>query len=606
MNDSRFAGIMPRHRPLCWIFGMLLTACSSEPVQDQAHLEVRPQPKSQRPKRAPHPVKSYGLADNQSSQHLLNADTSFQSGDSESAQKELDMINPTSLSAEQRSKYSLLVAQMALSMGDAERALNQLQTVRPKSLAVADQISDYQSLAFAHSLMGDALPAVSARIKLGSLLPTPQKQQENIAAILDLLSVLPMETLNAQPEMSDELSGWMALAKILKQRDQPGYDVGGQIQQWRQAFPKHPANAEFLKTYLASSQRAASDVVQTEQAPVQSAAKGPMIAVLLPASGAHAQAGRAITDGLLAAQKLAASAAPQLPLKFYDTEDIDITSLYKQVVADGAKQVIGPLLKDEIETLAANTDLVVPVLALNNVENLSKANLYQFGLSPKDDAEQLALKARRDGRQSAALLVPDSAQGQRIGQYLTSAWQSNGGVVTGILNYDPKQHDIANQLNTLLKTDPRVQNQPQTVLLSASSPEVGRELAPQLRYHQSGDLAVYAMPNIYSGRQNPVQDTELGKITFCDIPWLFADAYKGPLSQSALQHTWQALPDSVTRLVALGVDAYNLLGQLNQLATTPYAGATGRLSLTGENRITRKLVCAQFKGGVPVSSGFIE
>jgi uncharacterized protein len=62
----------------------------------------------------------------------------------------------------------------------------------------------------------------------------------------------------------------------------------------------------------------------------------------------------------------------------------------------------------------------------------------------------------------------------------------------------------------------------------------------------------------------------------------------------------------VTRLVALGIDAYNLIGKLDQLSSTPYAGATGQLSLNGENRITRKLVCAQFKGGVPVATGYAD
>jgi outer membrane PBP1 activator LpoA protein len=597
---------MPRHRRFCWIFGaLLLAACSSEPVQNQAHLEVRPQPKPQRPKRIVEPVKSYGLADNQASQYLLSADTFIQAGDSQSAQKALDLINPTELSPEQRSKFALLEAQLALNMGDAERALSKLESVRPKLLTTADQIAYYQSQAFAHSLMGNVLPGVGARIRLGGLLQNPKQQQENIVTILDMLSVLPLETLNAPPAMVDELSGWMALAKILKQRDQAGFDTGEQIRQWRQANPKHPANAEFLQNYLAAPQ-VASQPVAAEQATVQPAAAS-AVAVLLPTSGPYAQAGKAIKEGLLVAHRLAASAAPQLPLKFYDTEQIDIASLYKQVVADGAKQVIGPLAKEQIQTLADNAELPVPVLALNHVENVSKTNLYQFGLSPIDEAEQLALKARRDGRQSAVLLVPNNSQGQRIGHYLTMAWQSNGGTVTGTQSYDPKQHDIAAMLDALLApaADPNIPKQPQTVLLSAS-PELGRELAPQLKYHQSSDLAVYAMPNIYTGHQNPTQDTELGKINFCDMPWLFADAYNGPLSQSALQPTWQALPDSVTRLIALGVDAYNLLGQLNQLTTTPYAGATGRLSLNGENRITRKLVCAQFKGGVPVSSGYVE
>ena len=98
----------------------------------------------------------------------------------------------------------------------------------------------------------------------------------------------------------------------------------------------------------------------------------------------------------------------------------------------------------------------------------------------------------------------------------------------------------------------------------------------------------------------------MGKINFCDIPWFFGDLYSGPLSQLSQQGVWQSLPDTQLRLLALGMDAYNVLGQLNQLATTPYNGATGHVSLNAENRLTRKLVCAQFKAGLPVASGFVE
>lgn len=607
MTDSSFASIMPRHFLVCWIFALLmLTACSSEPVHNRAQLEVRPSAQRRLP-----PVetaKSYGLKDHQASQHLLNADTLIQSGDAQGAQQQLDLINLAELAPEQRSKFNLLQAEMALSMGDAERAIQQLQSARPKQLANADQMTYYQSLAFAHALQGNVMQGVSARIRLGNLLQNPQQQQQNIVAILDMLSVLPPETLNTPPVMAEELNGWMQLAKIFKQREQPGFDLGGQIGAWRQAYPGHPANAEFLQSYLSAPQPNQPVATVTESATARPAASGPSIAVLLPASGNYAQAGKAIKEGLQAAHRLAASTAPQLPLKFYDSEQTDIASVYQQALSEGATQVIGPLIKEQIQTLAQDVELNIPVLALNHVENLAKANLYQFGLSPIDEAEQLALRARRDGRPSALLLVPDSSQGQRIGHYLTTAWQSQGGVLAGIHSYDPKQHNLADIINNLLSSTavlPDGQKLPQTLLLSVN-PDVARELAPQLKFHQAGDLAVYAMPNIYSGRQNPAQDAELGAITFCDIPWLFADIYSGPLSQAALQSNWQTLPDHLTRLVALGVDAYHLIGQLNQLTTTPYVGATGRLGLNNENRITRKLVCAQFKGGVPVASGFIE
>jgi outer membrane PBP1 activator LpoA protein len=578
---------------------LLLSACAGEPPKNQAQPEVKPPRQVQKPAVVSAPIKTYGLSDTQAFQHLQKADALIKAGETAAAQRELDLVAFADLVSEQRSKYNVLDAQIALSTGDAEHALLMLETARPKLLTEADQIDYYKSLGFANSLLGNVSRAVIARMKLSDLLHTPQQQQENVATILDMLSVLSPDSLSTPSAVTDELSGWLSLAKILKQREQPGFNVGEQIQQWRLKYPTHPAKAEFLQAYLAPPAQPA------EAAGTSSA--GPNIAVLLPASGAFAQAGNAIKDGVLAAHKLAAASAPQLPLKFYDTEQGDIAALYKQAIAEGAKQVIGPLVKEQIQALAQSTELTAPVLALNHVENLSKPNLYQFGLSPIDEAEQLALKAHQEGRINAVLLVPNTSQGQRIANYLTVAWQSNGGTVVGMQSYDAKQHDIANVLNGLLSStaEPNSQKQQQTVLLSAN-PEIGRELAPQLKFHQNSDLAVYAMPNIYSGRQSPAQDAELGKISFCDMPWFFADVYSGPLSQTALRNNWQNLTDIQIRLLPLGIDAYNLLGQLNQLNATSYSGATGRLGLNAENRITRKLVCAQFKGGLPVASGFPE
>jgi len=228
-------------------------------------------------------------------------------------------------------------------------------------------------------------------------------------------------------------------------------------------------------------------------------------------------------------------------------------------------------------------------------------------LSPIDDAEALAQKAISEGKHSAWVLVPNTSQGQRIGNYLASSWQRRGGVLAGIKSYDPRSHDIAKSFSELIDSQnfPGGTQLPKAILLSAND-DAARELAPQLKYHQSTDLAVYAMPTIYSGHPDPAQDAELGLFTFCDVPWLFNDYYGGPLSQSALQDGWKGLSESLIRLVALGLDAYNLLGHLDQLATTPFAGATGRLSLNAENRIVRNLVCAKFKGGIPMATGYAE
>jgi hypothetical protein len=602
MTDSKYYFIMPCRPRVCWIFALLwLAACASESVKNQKHLEVKTRPQ-QPPQQQ---VKSYGLGDDLATKRILKADTLIQAGDHQAADKELSLVNQAELSPELRGKFNLLSAQINLSMGDAEQALQKLKIARPSLLNGSDKLNYYQSLAFANLLMGNVLSAVNARISLGNLLQQPAQKQANIAAILEMLGSMPESTLNAQPDMNSELNGWMALAKILKQRNQPNSDINRQIQQWRLAFPGHPANAEFLQAYLSAPPP--SNSPGTAPLPGTDNPTGAHIAVLLPTTGPYASAGKAIKEGLQAAYRLAASAQQQLPLKFYDTAEDDIISLYNQALAAGAQQVIGPLVKEQIQSLAQNATISIPVLALNHVENASQTQLYQFGLSPIDEAEALAIKARQDGRQSALILVPNTTQGQRIGNYLTSSWQSHGGTVAGIQSYDPKQHNVGEVFNQLIKSSsyPSAEKLSRALLLSAND-ATARELAPQLKYHQSTDLAVYAMPTIYAGHPRPAEDAELGSFSFCDMPWLFSDYFSGPLSQSALQKSWQGLPEAVSRLVALGVDAYNILGQLQQLSTSPVNGATGKLSINSENRITRKLVCAQYKGGIPVASGYAE
>ncbi len=602
MTDSKYYFIMPCRPRVCWFFALLwLAACASEPVKNQKHLEVKTrlqQPIQQQ-------VKSYGLGDDLATKHLLKADTLIQAGDHQAADKELSLVNQAELSPELRGKFNLLSAQIHLSMGDAEQALQKLKIARPSLLDGSDKLNYYQSLAFANLLMGNVLSAVNARISLGNLLQQPAQKQANIAAILEMLGSMPESTLNAQPDMNSELNGWMALAKILKQRNQPNSDINRQIQQWRLAFPGHPANAEFLQAYLSAPPP--SDSTVTAPLSGTDTPTGAHIAVLLPINGPYASAGKAIKEGLQAAYRLAASTQQQLPLKFYDTAEDDVISVYNQALATGAQQVIGPLVKEQIQSLAQNANISIPVLALNHVENVSQTQLYQFGLSPIDEAEALAIKARQDGRQSALILVPNTTQGQRIGNYLTSSWQSHGGTVAGIQSYDPKQHNVGEVFNQLIKSSsyPSAEKLSRALLLSAND-ATARELAPQLKYHQSTDLAVYAMPTIYAGHPRPAEDAEFGLFSFCDMPWLFSDYYSGPLSQSALQKSWQGLPEAVSRLVALGVDAYNILGQLQQLSTNSVNGATGKLSINSENRITRKLVCAQYKGGIPVASGYAE
>jgi hypothetical protein len=133
-----------------------------------------------------------------------------------------------------------------------------------------------------------------------------------------------------------------------------------------------------------------------------------------------------------------------------------------------------------------------------------------------------------------------------------------------------------------------------------------RLLNPQLQYFRANDIPIYGTSQLYEGQPNPNLDIDLNGITFCDAPWLFPEIYQGDLNMYHLQHIWQQFPASHWRLIALGIDAYQVIPHLNTLTSTTFSGATGNLQMTPRNEITRNLVCAKFSHGIPNVIGFTE
>ena len=540
---------------------------------------------------------------------LLAIDSLILAGDSQTAKSYADAIDPADLSPQQRNLLNLYYAQIDLSFGEAEQSLTRLNLVQPYLLDRSDLIKYHQSRAFAYSLTGELLKSAAARIDLTPLL-NPSQQQENHAAILEVLSLIPLPELEQnQARTSGILSGWIALARTLKLKDQNRSLANTAIREWQLAHPQHPANSAFLDNYL----------TKTNNAFTQPRA----IAVFLPESGPYTRAGKAVREGIMAAYYHDQSQAKP-GLRFYDSENTAPASLYHQAVAEGAELVIGPLSKAAILSLAESVDFNIPVLALNHIPEITKANLYQFGLSPIDDTEQITSKAWFDGHQKALILSPGDEHGKRIEGYLKEYWERANGIVLETQSYDPRQTDFSGIIKKLLNLDesdqryqhirrlvpsvkyvPRIRQDVDVIFLNA--PEtVARSINPQLKFYHARRIPVYATPNVYSGLPNPSLDFDLNNITFCDTPWLFNDVYQGELSLQALRDTWRQFPSIYLRLVAMGIDAYNVVAHLDKLDTLQYHGATGNLLLTDTNRIKRRLVCAKFVQGIPNVIGFVN
>jgi outer membrane PBP1 activator LpoA protein len=531
---------------------------------------------------------------------LQATDALIKAGNNNAAQKFAEALDPATMSPRQRDQLNLFYAQIMLSTGEAEQALNRLELIQAQQLNLDNKIKYFQSQAFAFSLTGHLLNSVRSRIELGKLLSSPDERDDNQAAIIETLKLMPESALHNQSHTAkDVLSGWLSLAGLLKLKERDPISFNVKLAKWRETFPGHPANSYLLKNMADSM---TSHLVS--------------IAVLLPESGPFAQAAKAIRAGIMAAYTYQDSNAAKPAIRFYDTEYSTADALYHQAVADGAELIIGPLRKEHIQSLADSVVFDIPVLALNHIEGLQKNNLYQFSLSPMDDVEQITRKALHDGHQKALLLIPETVQGKRIADYFTEYWQDFDHSILESQTYNRKDTDFSSAIKKLLNLDesenrynrlrqlippinftPRRRQDADVILLSAYGNEA-RLINPQLHYYQAADLPVYALPAIYTGQPNPSLDQDLNKITFCDTPWLLGSD-QGKLSMSALHDTWRQFPSSYLRLIAMGIDAYNLITQLDKIDVIPYTGATGTLSLMLDGRIKRELVCARFTEGRP-------
>lgn len=541
---------------------------------------------------------------------LLAADAELRGGNNRMAQALMSGVDEDELQREDRYRLQLLKARMDLNQGRAREAMAKLDLLTGVPLEPAARAHYHTLRASAYNQMGMMVESARERVFLSQLLNSPEAVRKNNEAIFDTLGHIPDAILpGVRENRSDILGGWLALSQASRA---PTAQRGAALQAWRAQYPGHPANGAFVEALMPKQQAnktieikplksetpaVQAPLVQAPSEPASPAVGGHFIAVLLPLSGNYAPAGQALRAGISAAHE--ADPNPAKPaLRFIDAQGATVAEKYRQAAGEGAEFVIGPLMKDEVATLAQSGELGVPVLALNQNPEVSQDKLYQFGLTPEQEVEQSAGSAWFDGRQSALVLAPASSFGQRMISHFSTYWKSLGGRVAAVKTYPPGGNDFTASVQGLLQA---AQGQaPADFVFMIADPRDARLLKPQLDTQQIGALPVYATSHAYSGRGDASLDQELNGVIFCDAPWLLNTNDTGPLSRQALQGALQQTPETYTRLIAMGVDAYNLAPRLSQMKASPqtrYNGATGTLNLQAGNRIQRQLHCAQFEGG---------
>jgi outer membrane PBP1 activator LpoA protein len=324
------------------------------------------------------------------------------------------------------------------------------------------------------------------------------------------------------------------------------------------------------------------------------------VAVLLPESGRFAGPAEAVKAGILAAHGVGRQGA-RPELRFYDSSDpAAVPGLLRQAAADGATFAIGPLQKDSVAALAESGTLPIPTLALNraNVASLPPS-LYQFALSPEDEAEEVANSAWQQGLRSALMLHPSGSWGERIASAFRQRWTALGGQLIAARTYSPTTGSYTSAVTGLFG-EPGAGTADFLFLVATS--RIARAIAPELQA-AAGGLPVYATSHIFGGSFDSQYDGPLVGMQFVDIPWLLASDPSDPLSKEQLQIGLADFEGRFTRLYAMGIDAYQLAPRLEWMATRPGAyvdGKTGRLTLDTRRQVRRELILARMGSGGPV------
>ena len=545
---------------------------------------------------------------------LRTADSLIRSGDTEQAGDILNFVK--AINFDDVFYQNILLAHIALGNNQARDALSLLASTPEATTSVELVIAWHKAKAEAYELAIDFIAAVDERTQLDNLMLDPAQRLTNIKQTWEDLNRIKLPVLRElRSSGSDVIRAWAELTIINQTMLFKPEILAQSINIWIEQYPGHTASPIITRDILELSNSA---ILQPKH-----------IAMLLPLSGQYEKASHAIRDGFLAAWYSDAENKPKVSV--YDATALNIETVYHQAVSNGADFIVGPLEKQAVDNLMASDNTNVTTLALNHAEQSIRENEYsrsqelpqviQFGLSPEDEARQIAERGIFDGHNKALVITPNNEWGLRLADAFNETWSALGGRVLEFVSYDHRSKDystpvkkllnidssqlrgnkLRQKLNRNLQTEPRLREDADMIFMAAV-PLSARQIVPQFRFYQATDIPVYASSHAFSGVENRQADSDMNDVRFTDIPALLEAEHLSSPIQSSINKNWSADTSNYRRLYALGIDAYRIIpyiGKLSLQDTAVYHGETGELYMHKDGRIQRKLLWARFVRGAP-------
>jgi ABC-type branched-subunit amino acid transport system substrate-binding protein len=186
------------------------------------------------------------------------------------------------------------------------------------------------------------------------------------------------------------------------------------------------------------------------------ATAGVPVAILLPLSGPRGELGKAMLDAAqLAVFEIAGQNFVLLP---YDTKGTPegAEEAAARAMGRGAKLILGPLLADSVEAVAAQTRISdVNVVAFSNSRRVAGNGVYILGFAPDQQVDAIVDYATSQGFSSFGVLAPSNGYGEVVVDALYKSTERRGAVVPRVGYYDPAASDFSEPARALTDYDVR-------------------------------------------------------------------------------------------------------------------------------------------------------
>ncbi len=396
--------------------------------------------------------------------------------------------------------------------------------------------------------------------------------------------------------------GWVNLALYHQVYLGAPVELDQAINNWQRRYPTHPAMAVLPKR--------AAELIAIEPINIE------RLVVLLPQSGANERLGDALKAGVLAALDNS-----NITETVFLDEMLTTTELEAKLAELKPNFVIGPLLKANIDKLAADQTLIdYPALHLNSFEGQrTSGQHFFFALKPEHEVQQALEHFLAQGYQKPMLLAPNSSAGQRLVDYFNMQWQRYSETkpqiglytskkdmpttIAGLLEVDKSKERIAT-VKSLFKqeveSETRSRRDVDVIYILGDAIET-RLIKPYLDVNVSTfaeRIPLYASSKSHSKQIDRTDKGDLDGLYFTELPWMLSAQVANQTLRQQYNSLWPEQVDISQRLFAMAYDSVAMLNDITQLSMIPgrqYTGLTGQLSITSDGQINRQLNWAQYK-----------